>query len=184
MTTTPAAGPSPDLRYPIGKFEPPQTYSREFLSRCIDDIEAAPARMRAAVDGLTAEQLDTPYRPGGWTVRQVVHHVPDSHLNGYIRLKLALTEDEPTIKTYMEDRWAELPDSHVVPIAVSLSLLESVHVRWVALWRSLDASQWERRFRHPEWGTVTLHFHCALYGWHSRHHVAHITALRERSGWR
>jgi hypothetical protein len=139
--------------------------------------------MRAAVQGLSAEQLDTPYRPGGWTVRQLVHHVPDSHMNGYVRLKLALTEDEPMIKTYMEDRWAELADSRDVPIATSLALLEHVHTRWVALWRSLTDAQWARRFRHPDWGLVTLEWHCALYAWHGRHHVAHITGLRERSGW-
>ncbi len=183
MPTAPA-GPSSDLRYPIGRFEPPKTSTPELRARWLDEIEAAPARMRAAVEGLSAKQLDTPYREGGWTVRQVVHHVPDSHLNAYIRLKLALTEDEPTIKPYMEARWAELPDSRVVPISVSLTLLETVHERFMALWRSLTEEQWQRTFRHPEWGTVTLSFHCALYAWHGRHHVAHITSLRERAGWR
>ena len=172
-----------DLRYPIGKFEPPASYTPQLRLRCVEEISRAPARLREAVRGLSEARLDTPYRPGGWTVRQLLHHVPDSHLNGYIRLKLALTEDTPTIKTYQENLWAELPDSRTVPVATSLALLDAVHVRWDALWRSLTPEQWSRSFHHPEWGTVTLDFHCALYAWHGRHHVAHITALREREGW-
>jgi uncharacterized damage-inducible protein DinB len=149
----------------------------------IDQIEAAPAQLRAAVEGLNAEQLDTPYRPGGWTVRQVVHHVPDSHLNAYIRFKLALTEDEPAIKTYDEARWAELPDSRSVPIEVSLVLLETLHRRWVSLLRLLPAAAFEKTLRHPDHGLINLNQLLSLYAWHGAHHVAHVTTLRERMGW-
>jgi hypothetical protein len=153
----------------------------EFISA----IERAPAELRAAVTGLRDAQLDTPYRPGGWTVRQVVHHVPDSHINAYVRLKLALTENEPTIKPYEEARWAELVDGRTAPIEVSLTLLESVHTRWTMVWRSMTPEQFARRFRHPEHpGILTLDWMLSMYSWHGRHHVAHITALREREGWR
>lgn len=138
--------------------------------------------MRAAVQGLTDAQLDTPYRPGGWTVRQLVHHVADSHVNGYIRLKLALTEENPTIKPYEQDRWAELPDSRL-PIETSLTLLGSVHERWSTLWTSVTDADLSRTFQHPELGPLTLDTHLQIYGWHSRHHVAHITALRQRERW-
>jgi hypothetical protein len=138
--------------------------------------------MRAAVRGLSNAQLDTPYRDGGWTVRQVVHHVPDSHLNSYVRFKLALTEDEPTIKPYREDQWAELPDSQQ-PIENSLVILESVHRRWMIVLRSIDEAGWKRTFRHPELGPVTLEKNLALYSWHGQHHVAHIAKLREKMGW-
>jgi uncharacterized damage-inducible protein DinB len=138
--------------------------------------------LRRAVEGLSEEQLDTPYRPGGWTVRQVAHHLPDSHMNGMIRMKLALTEDEPLIKTYMEDRWAELPDYKADP-GVSLALLDGVHERWGAVWKALGPAEFGRKFRHPEWGTLTLQQLLALYAWHGRHHVGHITSLREREGW-
>src|SRR5712692_5875687 len=174
---------TPDLRYPIGKFKFPETVSPDDRLKFIDQIEATPARLRAAIAGLSPEQLETPYRPGGWTVRQVVHHVPDSHLNSYVRFKLALTEEEPTIKPYHEDRWAELADARTVPVEVSLALLDSLHRRWVALLRSLAPSDWARTFRHPELGPVTLEKNLALYGWHGRHHEAHITNLRERMGW-
>jgi uncharacterized damage-inducible protein DinB len=173
----------PDLRYPIGKFTPPGTVTDEQRRRFIAEVEEAPARLRAAVEGLSAEQLDTPYRPGGWTVRQVIHHLPDSHLNSYTRVKLALTEDEPTIKPYDEKRWAELGDSRVTPVETSLTLLESLHRRWVILLRSLSAADFARKFRHPERGTMTLDENLALYAWHGKHHVAHITSLRERMGW-
>ena len=150
----------------------------------IDEIAAAPVRMREAVRGLSEQQLDTPYRDGGWTVRQVVHHVPDSHLNAYCRLKLALTEDEPTIRPYDEATWAELEDSRSTPIEVSLTLLESLHARWVGLLRSLKDDDFRRTFRHPEHGGVqTLDWLVAMYSWHGRHHVGHITSLRERHGW-
>lgn len=178
-----AASAVADLRYPIGTFEPPAVYTPAIRQRFIDEIAATPARMRAAVEGLSDTQLDTPYRPGGWSVRQVVHHVPDSHLNAYVRHKLALTEEGPTIKPYMEDRWAELADSKVVPVAVSLTLLEALHTRWDAVWRAMRAEQWSRTFRHPEHGEVTIDWLAALYAWHGRHHVGHILALRKRSGW-
>lgn len=172
-----------DLRYPIGKFSfegPPTDIQR---AKLLDDIEQAPARMRQAVAGLSSEQLDTPYRPEGWTVRQVVHHVPDSHMNAYIRFKLALTEDEPTIKPYMEDRWAVLEDTKETPVEVSLALLESLHERWDHLLRSIKPGEWKRTFRHPALGVVSLDKNLALYSWHGRHHVAHITSLRERMKW-
>jgi len=127
--------------------------------------------------------LNTPYREGGWTVRQLIHHVPDSHLNSYVRFKLALTEDEPTIKPYQEDRWAELADSRVTPIETSLSLLDSLHQRWILLLRSFTAADWKKTFRHPEVGVLTLDKTVALYAWHGKHHVAHITALRTSKGW-
>jgi uncharacterized damage-inducible protein DinB len=172
-----------DLRFPVGKFHydgpPNDQQKQEFLN----EIEQAPTKLRAAVKGLSDSQLDTPYRPEGWTVRQVVHHVPDSHLNSYVRFKLALTEDEPTIKPYAEDRWAELSDTKATPIDVSLTLLESLHDRWVRLLRSLTPEQWKRTFRHPELGPMTLEKTLALYAWHSRHHVAHITELRRRMSW-
>ena len=172
-----------DLRYPIGKFsydgKLTEVQKRDFL----DHLAQTPANLRSAVEGLSATQLDTPYRPGGWTVRQVVHHVPDSHLNSYVRFKLALTEDEPTIKPYVEDRWAELPDTKATPIEISLALLESLHDRWLRLLRSLTPEDWKRTFRHPEMGPMTLEKTLALYAWHGRHHVAHIAALRSREGW-
>jgi hypothetical protein len=136
------------------------------------------------VKGLSAQQLDTPYREGGWTVRQVVHHVPDSHLNSYIRFKLALTEEDPTIRPYMEDRWAELPEAKTAPIELSLSLLEDLHKRWMLMLRAIQPAEWKRTFRHPEIGPMTLEKNLALYAWHGRHHVAHVTALRERMGGR
>lgn len=172
-----------DFRYPVGKFHFPATVSAAELAGFIDQIAAAPARMRAAVAGLDDAQLDTPYRPGGWTVRQVVHHVPDSHMNSYVRFRLALTEDDPVIKPYEEARWAELTDARGMPIEPSLALLESLHARWVPLLRSLDEAEWKRTFRHPELGPVRLEQNAALYAWHGRHHVGHIAALRERMRW-
>jgi uncharacterized damage-inducible protein DinB len=172
-----------DARYPIGKFHydgpPNEEQKQEFL----DDIARTPVNLRAAVNDLSEVQLDTPYRPGGWTVRQVVHHVPDSHMNSYMRFKLALTEDEPTIKPYAEDRWAELADSKATPIEVSLTLLDSLHDRWVRLLRALEPEDWKRTFRHPDLGAMTLEKTLALYAWHGKHHVAHITELRKQMGW-
>jgi uncharacterized damage-inducible protein DinB len=172
-----------DLRFPVGKFHydgPPSDQQKQvFLS----EIEQTPTKLRAASKGLSDSQLDTPYRPDGWTVRQVVHHVPDSHLNAYVRFKLALTEDDPTIKPYAEDRWAELSDTKATPIEVSLTLLDSLHDRWVRLLRSLTPEQWKRTFRHPEMGPMTLEKTLALYAWHGRHHVAHVTELRKRMSW-
>jgi len=175
---------SPDLRYPVGKFKFPETISADDRSKFIEQIAQTPARLRAAVAGLSDEQLETPYRPDGWTVRQVVHHVPDSHLNSYCRFKLALTEDQPAIKGYAEDRWAELTDARGGPVEVSLRLLECLHSRWVALLRSLSEAEWKRAFHHSELGLVRLDQNAALYAWHGRHHVAHITGLRERRGWK
>jgi len=172
-----------DLQYPIGRFKLESAPADEDIRRAIDEIAQAPARLRAAVEGLSPEQLDTPYRPDGWTVRQVAHHVPDSHLNSYCRFKLALTEDEPTIKAYHEDRWAELEDSRTTPIEVSLAMLESLHQRWVLLMKSQAPADFARTFRHPEIGLVSLAKNVCLYAWHGRHHVAHITSLRERMGW-
>ncbi|MGD1080738.1 MAG: YfiT family bacillithiol transferase [Candidatus Sulfotelmatobacter sp.] len=172
-----------DLRYPNGKFSYDGHLTEDQKRAFLDDIAQTPANLRAAVKGLSEAQLDAPYRPGGWTVRQVVHHVPDSHLNSYVRFKLALTEDEPTIKPYAEDRWAELADTKTTPVEVSLTMLESLHDRWLRLLRSLTPEDWKRTFRHPELGAMTLEKTLALYAWHGRHHVAHITALREREGW-
>lgn len=172
-----------DLRYPIGPFKLEGTPTDDDVIRAIDEIADAPAKLLAAVEGLSAEQLDTPYRPDGWTVRQVVHHVPDSHLNSYCRFKLALTEDEPTIKPYREERWAELADSLATPVEVSLTLLESLHRRWVVLLKSLDPPDFQRTFRHPEIGVITLARTACLYAWHGRHHTAQVTSLRQRMGW-
>lgn len=174
-----------DLRYPVGKFERP-TAPLTHDQRCqfIEAIAETPSRLTAAANGLSSAQLDTPYRPGGWTVRQVIHHLPDSHMNSYVRFKLALTEDEPAIKPYDEARWAELSDSRETPVETSLALLDNLHKRWALLLRSLAPADWSRKFRHPELGPTTLDQSLALYAWHGRHHVAHITALRERNGWR
>src|SRR5260370_15813740 len=173
-----------DLRYPVGKFKFPETVSAEDRQKFIEQIAETPARLRAAVSGLTGKQLDSPYRPGGWTVRQVVHHVPDSHMHSYTRFRLALTEDQPTIKSYQEDRWAELLDARTGPVEVSLALLGALHERWVVLLRSLTEADWKRTFRHPELGSIRLEQNAALYAWHGRHHVAHITGLRDRMGWK
>jgi uncharacterized damage-inducible protein DinB len=171
-----------DLRYPLGDFAAvPDT--PEVNAAAVAAIEELPSRLRAAVTGLSEAQLDTRYRPGGWTVRQVVHHVADSHINGFVRTKLALTESNPTIKPYAEAEWAKLPDSRL-PIEVSLSLIEAVHVRWSTLFRSLSPEQLQRTFVHPEHGRVmTLAHQLQDYSWHGRHHVAHITALRQRERW-
>ncbi|MBI3646596.1 MAG: bacillithiol transferase BstA [Acidobacteriales bacterium] len=172
-----------DPRYPIGKFSFDGRLTAEQKQHYLGDIEQTPARLRAAVRGLSDQQLNTPYREGGWTVRQVAHHVPDSHMNAYIRFKLALTEDEPTIKPYLEDRWAELPESRQAPIEVSLALLDSLHQRWTMVLRNITDEDWKRTFRHPELGTMSLEKTLALYSWHGRHHLAHVTTLREKMGW-
>jgi hypothetical protein len=172
-----------DLRYPIGKFTYDAPPTEDQRKRLIEDIAQTPAALRAAVKGLTEQHIETPYREGGWTVRQVVHHVPESHMNAYIRFKLALTEDEPTIKPYMEDRWAMLPDVQATPLEVSLTLLEVLHNRWVRVLRAIKPEEWKRTFRHPELGVVPLEKNLALYSWHGRHHVAHITELRKTMGW-
>jgi hypothetical protein len=172
-----------DPRYPIGKFKFEGPADPKQKEKFIDDIAQTPVALRAAVQGLTPKQIETPYRDGGWTVRQVVHHVPESHMNAYIRFKLALTEDAPTIKPYMEDRWANLPDVQSTPVEVSLSLLDSLHDRWLHLLRALQPQDWNRTFNHPELGIMPLEKNLALYSWHGRHHVAHVTELRKRMGW-
>ncbi|MBA3466806.1 MAG: putative metal-dependent hydrolase [Gemmatimonadaceae bacterium] len=173
-----------DLKYPVGKFDFDAPIAEADHARLIDEIAATPAALRAAVTGLSRDQLETRYRPGGWTVKQVVHHVPDSHMNAYSRFKLALTEDEPTIKPYDEAKWAELPDSQKVAAEVSLRLVEAIHERWVPLLRTMDSADFRRGFRHPDHGRVlTLQQVLGLYAWHGRHHVAHITTLRDREGW-
>jgi len=173
-----------DVRYPIGRFQWTEESTPGARERLIDDLATAPSRLRAAVQGLTAGQIDTAYREGGWSVRQVVHHVADSHMNSYIRFRLALTEDEPTIKPYDEGRWAELVDARTASVEVSLNLLDALHERWALLLRSLSASDFDRTFRHPEMGVVSLDRTLALYAWHGAHHIAHITSLRKREGWR
>lgn len=180
----PTTTTSSDLRYPVGRFSFPDSTTAQQISGWIDDIARAPEALRAAVHGLDDTQIEAPYRPGGWTVRQVVHHLADSHLNAYTRFKLALTEERPTIKPYDEAAWANLEDTFTVPIAVSLDLLDALHIRWVALLRSLTADQMQREFVHPEHTrSMRLAGALAMYAWHGRHHVAHITALRERERW-
>ena len=175
--------PEPDLRYPIGRFERPRSSTPREREARIATLAAAPSRFREAVRNLTDAQLDVPYRPEGWTVRQVVHHVPESHMNSYIRFKLALTEDAPTIKPYDEAAWARLQDAQCLPVEPSLQLLEALHTRWIFVLRGLQESDFARTFRHPEAGVMTLDTALALYAWHSLHHEAHITALRQRMGW-
>jgi uncharacterized damage-inducible protein DinB len=172
-----------DSRYPIGKFQQPLEATPALRQQAIEIIAEAPSKLRAAVEGLSPAQLDTPYREGGWTVRQVVHHVPDSHLNAYVRLRLALTEEQPTIKPYEENAWAQLPDAKTGPIEMSLSLLAALHDRWVQLWHSLTADQFGRVFVHPQHGPRTVDWLVFLYAWHGRHHTAHITELRKQRGW-
>jgi len=172
-----------DPRFPIGKFHYEGTPSAAQRRKFIAEIEQTPAAVRAAVQGLSPTQFDTPYRDGGWSVRQVVHHVPESHMNAYIRFKLALTEDEPTIKPYAEDRWAKLADVQSTPTEVSLALLENLHVRWVILLQGLHEDDWKRTFVHPDIGVISLEKNLALYAWHGKHHTAHITELRKRMQW-
>lgn len=177
--------PAHDLQYPIGPFEAPtaELSTRERVA-LIAQLEAVPAQLRAAVSGLEDRQLDTPYRPGGWTVRQVVHHVPDSHLSGYVRFKLALTEDVPTIKPYREDKWAELADGRSALVEQSLTLLDLINVRWLVLLRSMQPPDFSRQLIHPQRDEpLSLDAMLALYAWHGKHHVAHITTLRRREGW-
>jgi hypothetical protein len=170
-------------RYPAGRFTPIRDSTPADRARWIDEIRTAPAAIRRAVEGLDDPQLDTPYRDGGWTVRQVVHHLPDSHLNAYTRFRLALTESEPTIRPYDEARWAELEDARTAPVEPSLRLLEALHDRWTRLLDSLPEEAWSRTLHHPESGVLDLDRLLQLYAWHGRHHVAHVTTLRERRGW-
>lgn len=172
-----------DLKHPIGRFSFQRPSTAAQRQNWIDDIAETPARLRAAIAGLNEAQLDTPYRDGGWTVRQVVHHVPDSHMNAYMRFRLALTEHEPVIKPYDEAAWAELVDGKTAPPEISLALLDALHDRWVRLLRSMTDADFQKQFRHPELGVVPLEKNLALYAWHGKHHVAHITRLRERMQW-
>jgi DinB superfamily len=172
-----------DFRFPIGKFAFPSEVTPTFRHECLAHLEEAPVRLREAVHRLTAEQLQTPYREGGWTVAQVVHHLPDSHMHAYVRCRLALTENEPMTCAYKEGAWADLPDATSSDIEPSLVILDGLHARWVSLLRRLTPEQWTARFTHPERGRQTLERTVMLYAWHGRHHVAHITGLRQRMGW-
>jgi hypothetical protein len=172
-----------DLRYPVGRFERSSTIDAATRRRLLADIAALPMHATGAVRGLSPDQLDTPYRDGGWTVRQVIHHVADSHLNAYIRMKLAATETNPPAKPYNEKAWAELHDARTLPVEVSLALLDSLHRRWVDFLEALDDAAFDRTVQHPEWGTISIAGLVELYSWHSRHHVAHITELRGRKHW-
>lgn len=172
------------LKYPIGKYKRPEIIAPSQLSEWIDEIEILPGRLKKAVVGLSQMQLETPYREGGWTVRQVVHHVPDSHMNAYIRFKWSLTEDKPTIKPYFEDKWAELDDAQNAPVDVSISLLEALHRRWVLLLRSMSPTDFKRTFIHPDHGKeMSLEHIAGMYAWHGQHHLAHIQRLKERMKW-
>jgi uncharacterized damage-inducible protein DinB len=172
-----------DLRYPIGKWQRQETIDAATRAALIDAIAAAPAALAAAVRDLSEAQLDTPYREGGWTPRQIVHHLADSHMNAYVRMKLAATEENPTIKPYLEGAWARLPDAMDADVTASLGLLDALHARWVAFARALRPADFERTLLHPERGPMTIDRSLALYAWHGPHHVAHITGLRRERGW-
>jgi hypothetical protein len=180
MTSTAEA---PDLRFPIGKRTKPAAFTPEWRAKAIATITETPANLRRAVAGLTEAQIDTPYRPGGWTVRQTIHHVADSHMNAVIRVRLALTEVNPPIKPYDESAWAELSDAKSMPIDGSLAIVEAVHARWVHLLKSMKPEQFSRTMFHPEHGELTIDGLLSIYEWHGPHHTAHITELRKRSGW-
>ncbi len=171
------------LRYPIGGFKRAESFTPQERSAAIAGIRQLPQNLRSAVAPLSDEQLETPYRPGGWTVRQLVHHVADSHMNAYNRVRLALTEDWPTIFAYQENRWAELEDARAAAVSTSLDLLDALHVRWVRLFSSLDEQDWKRGYMHPENGRQSVEQAVVLYDWHGRHHTAHVTQLSERMGW-
>lgn len=171
------------LRHPVGRYQPPPQITAEDRTRWIAELEALPSQLKQTINGLSEEQLDTPYRPGGWTIRQVVHHLPDSHMNSYVRFRFALTEDAPLIKPYSESVWAQLADAKSAPVDLSLGLLENLHARWIILLRSLSDDQFARVYRHPESGDVRLDKALGLYAWHGRHHLAHIANLRQRNGW-
>jgi hypothetical protein len=171
------------LRYPIGKYKAPTEYTNELREGFISDIEEAPFYLRQAVENLDDEQLNTLYRPGGWSVEQVIHHIPDSHMNAYIRTKLALTEKEPTIKPYDQGAWALLEDYNTTPVETSLKLLDEIHTRWVILLKSLNPDQFARTMKHPEIGLIDINWLLAQYAWHGKHHIAHINSLKQRMGW-
>lgn len=171
------------LRFPIGKFDKNIEITEQVLKKWISEIKELPGRLQEATENLTEDQLDTPYRPGGWTVKQVVHHIADSHINSFIRFKLALTEVLPIIKPYDEALWAELPDGQDMPIDVSLQLLKALHERWIVLLKNLSDEQLQRKFIHPDSGEVLLKTNIGMYAWHGSHHLAHITSLKERMKW-
>ena len=171
------------LRYPIGGPRRAESFTPQERSAAVEGIRELPQSLRSAVAPLTEKQLETPYRPGGWTVRQLVHHVADSHMNAYTRVRLALTEDSPTIFAYQENRWAELEDARAEPVSTSFDLLSALHVRWVRLFRSLDEQDWKRSYMHPANGPQSIEQAAILYDWHGRHHVAHVTQLSARMGW-
>lgn len=174
-----------DLKFPIGKFTKPLEYSEEFISRQIETIQQFPSHLRKAVATLSDAQLDTPYRPEGWTIRQVVHHCADSHMNSLTRFKLTLTEDKPIIKPYYEERWAELADSKTMPLEPSLKMLEGIHERWSVLLTKITKEELERSFIHPEHGKeIPLKENIGIYAWHCQHHLAHITTLKEKMEWK
>lgn len=172
-----------DLRFPIGEFKTPNMITEDTIRIWIDELEKIPQQLQEAIEGLSPEQLDTAYRPGGWTVRQVVHHLTDGNINAYIRFKLALTEEEPTIKPFYEERWADLPDSTTLSPEISLSLLQGLHKRWIFLLRSLKLENFQRKFIHPEGGITKLDVSLGRFVWHGKHHIAHITSLRKRNNW-
>lgn len=174
-----------ELKYPIGRFKAPENYTQETLEQSILIIALFPKKIKESVAHLNEEQLNTPYRPEGWTIRQVVNHCSDSHMNGFIRLKLALTEENPVIKPYLQEQWADLADSNLMPIEAALQILQGVHTRWALVLKSMNNSQWKRRYFHPEKGCdVSLKESAANYAWHCEHHLAHITRLKERMGWK
>ncbi|MDX2008100.1 MAG: putative metal-dependent hydrolase [Meiothermus sp.] len=172
-----------DLRYPIGEFKRLPSYAPDLRRENLELLRQAPGHLRLALAGLTAAQLQTPYREGGWTVQQVAHHLPDSHLNAYTRVKLALTEERPAIKPYLEERWALLADTQKTPVDVSVALLEALHTRWIILLETLGESDWKREYLHPAGGPTSLEATLAAYAWHGRHHIAQIAGLRRRMGW-
>jgi hypothetical protein len=172
------------LKYPIGKYNRPEVITESDINKWIGEIAALPEQLRETINGLSEQQLATPYREGGWTVRQVLHHVPDSHVNAYIRFKLALTEDTPTIKLYLEDKWAQLQDTQATPVEVSLTLLEALHKRWVVLMKGMSVNDFKRTFYHPEQKKeISLDGIAGMYAWHGKHHLAHIQKLKERMKW-
>lgn len=174
-----------ELKYPIGRFKAPENYTPQNLEHCISVIESFPEKIKQEVIHLNDEQLNTPYRPEGWTIRQVVNHCSDSHMNGFIRLKLALTEENPIIKPYIQELWSDLADSKLMPIDAALTILEGVHTRWAVVLKSMNNSQWKRRYFHPEKGNdVSLKESAANYAWHCEHHLAHITCLKDRMKWK
>lgn len=174
---------SNSLSYPIGKFKQEKEISAQRRLELINEISEVPDTLRKEVEGFSEEQFNTEYRPGGWKVRQVIHHLADSHLNAYIRTKLALTEEEPVIKPYNQEEWANLKDTFETPVEVSLVLLEAIHKRWVTLLKSLKEADFKRKFRHPEIGLLDLNWLIAQYAWHGKHHIAHITSLKNKMNW-